>query len=744
MPSEDFFVTDMDEIVKEQERKLEELSKNPPKDVNFTYSKEQLEKVINDFRTDLERRKNGVKTSNSTGRVIEDYAEEWEYHYEPQPSEIVNLVESFNRIPDKNNIENVEYIVSQINSKYNDRMSLPNEITKTVGEIKEHLNYLYQIRDINRYNEKKQTENLQTQQEQSELLRQQEQQIQQERSRLIQGKLPLINDKLNYLRELSNNNEILKSRMNDLLKERLYFYHKVNLSAEDLMNGKTKDISQEDMERLNSYLSTLDSIEREIINSHKQTQQTTQVQEETYVTLEQLEPLLSESGYMCYGHGTGRKGNSDEVVDSIFNEGLRTKNNSLYYTTIGLSTPTPELKEQFKEIGMPEPTIEDLKEQFNNWQHQDSKKIIIARVPTEYINKAGDRSDLDGEMFGAFYTQKQQPNGQATNYLDSKFIIGCFDVEKQAVRLNKNFERTLTPETIEQLKENYKKTVEKTNARKERQTMGITQEEINLAQQSQEPVVNYNADSYDNFEDIDWGDTPLKPEQPKQEQEQINQLKEQISNYNSQIDMLIANMQPYMQIPKVNREISKVIEKNNEINSSQIIDSLNDYKTVAEIKQSLLTYLGQANKFINDNVGKKQEPVVEQQVQESPTDVLNDSNTWGWLNEEKQQVQESVQSQTTTQSLSDEDWKNLFTPQEKQISTNQSFEEIMADFKNPDPTARPERMYNSDGTYTMEYIAHIANTPLGFNKTIYDQLMQENEMKRRQNEEQMSSGGRHM
>ena len=208
--------------------------------------------------------------------------------------------------------------------------------------------------------------------------------------------------------------------------------------------------------------------------------------------------------------------------------------------------------------------------------------------------------------------------------------------------------------------------------------------------------------------------------------------------------MLIANMQPYMQIPKVNREISKVIEKNNEINSSQIIDSLNDYKTVAEIKQSLLTYLGQANKFINDNVGKKQEPVVEQQVQESPTDVLNDSNTWGWLNEEKQQVQESVQSQTTTQSLSDEDWKNLFTPQEKQISTNQSFEEIMADFKNPDPTARPERMYNSDGTYTMEYIAHIANTPLGFNKTIYDQLMQENEMKRRQNEEQMSSGGRHM
>lgn len=398
--------------------------------------------------------------------------------------------------------------------------------------------------------------------------------------------------------------------------------------------------------------------------------------EETYVTLEQLEPLLSEPGYMCYGHGTGRKGNSDEVVDSIFSEGLRTKNNSLYYTTIGLSTPTPELIEQFKEIGMPEPTLEDLKKQFNNWQHQDSKKIIIARIPTEYINKAGERSDLDGEMFGAFYTQKQQPNGQTTNYLDSKFIIGCFDVEKQAVRLNKNFERTLTSETIEQLKENYKKTVEKTNARKERQTMGITQEEINLAQQEQ--VVNYNTDSYDSFEDIDWGDTPLKPEQPKQDQEQINQLKEQISSYNNQIDMLLANMKPYMQIPKVNQEISKVIEKNNEINSSQIIDSLNDYKTVVDIKQTLLSYLEKADKFIKDNVEKIQEPVIEKQP---------------------------VQTQTHTQKQAD---------------------------------GFPKRTYNDDGTYTTEYINYVSNTPSGFNKEYYDRLMQENEFKRKQNQDPTS------
>ena len=30
------------------------------------------------------------------------------------------------------------------------------------------------------------------------------------------------------------------------------------------------------------------------------------------------------------------------------------------------------------------------------------------RLPTEYINMLGNRSDLDGEMFGAFYNELKQ------------------------------------------------------------------------------------------------------------------------------------------------------------------------------------------------------------------------------------------------------------------------------------------------------------------------------------------------
>ena len=202
------------------------------------------------------------------------------------------------------------------------------------------------------------------------------------------------------------------------------------------------------------------------------------------------------------------------------------------------------------------------------------------------------------------------------------------------------------------------------------------------------------------------------------EQEQINQLKTQIANYDSQIEKLLASMQPYMQIPKVNREISKVIEKNNEINSSQIIDSLNDYKTVVEIKQSLLTYLEQANKFIKDNVGRQQEPVTQQQT--TPV------------------------QQENTQALPDDFWKEFDQPQQEQKPQQPLPDNFWDEFDKPDPTARPERKFNDDGTYTIEYITHLATTPLGFNKDIYDQLMQENEIKRQQNDEQMTSGGRHM
>ena len=100
------------------------------------------------------------------------------------------------------------------------------------------------------------------------------------------------------------------------------------------------------------------------------------------LTIDELKPLFTEAGYICAGHGTGRSGNGDEVVNSIFEKGLRTKDNSFCFTSILLSTPTPELIEQNKELGINPPTISSLMNDLNNWEHKKSKKIIKSQIPS--------------------------------------------------------------------------------------------------------------------------------------------------------------------------------------------------------------------------------------------------------------------------------------------------------------------------------------------------------------------------
>ena len=217
-----------------------------------------------------------------------------------------------------------------------------------------------------------------------------------------------------------------------------------------------------------------------------------------YVKIEELEKLFSDTGYICLGHGIGRSGDSADIVNMIFNNGLRTKDNSLYFTTVVLSTPTPELKQQYNDLGLPLPSMESLKNQLNNWQHLNSKKIIIARIPTKYINTNGDRSDKDGEMYGAFMTEELSSEGKVTYYLDPKFIVGCFDVEKQEIELNSKFEPDLLPSSIARLESRYKRVLEKTRERlkKLEETIIFQQETL---QPPQENIEYYQYSTDDDF-----------------------------------------------------------------------------------------------------------------------------------------------------------------------------------------------------------------------------------------------------
>ncbi len=234
-------------------------------------------------------------------------------------------------------------------------------------------------------------------------------------------------------------------------------------------------------------------------------------EEDQYVTLEALTPYLSESGYFFLAHRTGRFGNANSVVDSIFKEGLRAKDNSLYYTTIGLSTPTPEIKAQLKEMQQPEPTIAELKDLFNDWPHLNSKKIIIARIPIQYINMRGDLGDANGERYGAFMRSRTAETGKVTNYLDPKFILGCFDVEKQLVRLNPRFEWQLSPETIASLSAKFAETVAKTERRLKSFQDSVAALSNHKAASSYESFDSMDSDDEFDFSNIDWSSFGLEP-----------------------------------------------------------------------------------------------------------------------------------------------------------------------------------------------------------------------------------------
>ncbi|MBP3461555.1 MAG: hypothetical protein Q4E39_04530 [bacterium] len=232
--------------------------------------------------------------------------------------------------------------------------------------------------------------------------------------------------------------------------------------------------------------------------------------EEIYVTMEQLEPILSESGYSYYAHGTGRKGNDESVVDSIFEMGLRTKDNSLYKTSKQMGMPTLEMISKYQELGLNPPTLEEVENEFNNWDHKDSKKIIILRLPNEYINQSADNGDLQGEKYGAFMTEMYDENQNMNLYVDSQFIIGCYDVEKQAVRINKKFERIMSEDTLSKVKERYKKVLEITKKRLQAEPIfeGYAQILNQLDQQDvqakSQPISQQEIIS-DFGDDIDWG-----------------------------------------------------------------------------------------------------------------------------------------------------------------------------------------------------------------------------------------------
>ena len=204
-------------------------------------------------------------------------------------------------------------------------------------------------------------------------------------------------------------------------------------------------------------------------------------------SIDNIYSILNEKGFVCLGHGTGRAKDTDDIIQLIFQNGLRTKDNSLYYTTVGLNTTD----------------IDSLKQTLSHWPHLDSKKIILIRIPVEYINLLGNTADLEGERFGAFYNEKTS-TGKTTYYLDPKFIVGYYDVESENVIINKNFEEKLSEQTIKTLREKYKKVLEKTKQRLQSEETIETPFASTEANSNEQEVPSLTYDLNDFDDDIEW------------------------------------------------------------------------------------------------------------------------------------------------------------------------------------------------------------------------------------------------
>ena len=122
----------------------------------------------------------------------------------------------------------------------------------------------------------------------------------------------------------------------------------------------------------------------------------------------------------------------------------------------------------------------------------------------EFINVIGDTADLNGERYGAFMIEKAE-NGKIRNYVDSKFIVGCYDSVTHEFECNDKFERVLRKETLETLRKQYKEALEKTKARLQRIEMTNNMIENQSIKDEVNPIYDKSLlDNFDFDDEIEW------------------------------------------------------------------------------------------------------------------------------------------------------------------------------------------------------------------------------------------------
>ena len=165
---------------------------------------------------------------------------------------------------------------------------------------------------------------------------------------------------------------------------------------------------------------------------------------------ENLPNIFNEKNNSYFGHGT--VGNED-IINSIFNNGLRCSHNQLYFTSIEFGAGS--------DVG-----IENIKSKMDNWPHNDAKKIVIVSLPSEfYLINSGvlyTKSD-NAYAYNISKDEALKLNISPGKYIRPEFIKGYYNTDDNIFYENPKYYKKLSEEEqkhiFEQLKQNYLDTI---------------------------------------------------------------------------------------------------------------------------------------------------------------------------------------------------------------------------------------------------------------------------------------------
>ena len=166
-----------------------------------------------------------------------------------------------------------------------------------------------------------------------------------------------------------------------------------------------------------------------------------------------IEDYFSNSNNIYHGHGIGnvKKGEtlSEEIMKSIFENGLRTNNAQMFWTTKGLGKGSETL-------------FDEQIENFENWGHS-STKIIIVSLPEEYyiFNRNLANESISPAAFYKFMTEEEATKLGLSQgaYVMPEFVVGMYDSVTRSFIENDMYYEKLSiekqKELFNKIKDNY-------------------------------------------------------------------------------------------------------------------------------------------------------------------------------------------------------------------------------------------------------------------------------------------------